>query len=223
MEDDRLHCSVEVPYLLYVPVVCLVVGFCWLGGLAVLVTLQARAVVRARRRLSRDYHPPSVGLDRLDSHAWKNLSDEYEEIPEEYRDLGQGGQQPASATKTWRSSVEHESPSDNLAQEADAMLRILANPEIFQRARAASQQEENKRKKTSNSSISSLMEDAFRISGFVAASTIQEEDEEEAEVREEEREMKETRRMSVVSLGRKLPLVRRMSSGHKERIHTARL
>ena len=26
MEDDRLHCSVEVPYLLYVPVVCLVVG-----------------------------------------------------------------------------------------------------------------------------------------------------------------------------------------------------
>ena len=103
------------------------------------------------------------------------------------------------------------------------MLRILANPEIFQRARAASQQEENKKKKTSNSSISSLMEDAFRISGFVAASTIQEEDEEEAEVREEGREMKETRRMSVVSLGRKLPLVRRMSSGHKERIHTARL
>ena len=95
-----------------------------------------------------------------------SIYDDYETIPEEYWESKETKNYPKLS-----SIAEYDLANDNdqMTKEADQLLRILANTEIFRKAEH--QKTEPKRKLGTQDSVNALMAGMFRITGSVAATT----------------------------------------------------
>ena len=95
-----------------------------------------------------------------------SIYDDYETIPEEYLESKETKNYPKLP-----SIAEYDLANDNdqITKEADQLLRILANPEMFRKAE--NQKTKPTRKLCTQDSVNALMAGMFRITGSVAAAT----------------------------------------------------
>ena len=164
IEDECLTTHSSLYFGLPVPLL----GVLWLGSLMLYTMLSARRVVGKRSLRSSPPNRGSVASARSNQSIIE-LYSEYETIPEEYLEQKKSSHQKKQM-KYKNSFANTDDPiSDNhtLKKEADQLLRILTNPEMF----IGSKSEKTTNKKQGVQGVHSLMAGIFQITGSVAAST----------------------------------------------------
>ena len=188
--NDPLCTSESKPYIHYYVLSMFIGGTLWLVLLGLSICRLAKKAVKKRDENipyyqysdpPPQYHRQSSSINResivtfsdSEKNVFADLQNDYETIPEEYLEPKERKQNPKlpKVKASIIHNAEYDLANDNheITREADQLLRILANPELFRKEEDPCSKP--KRKHSTQNSVNALMAGMFRITGSVAATT----------------------------------------------------